>query len=551
MQKIKYINNKDLLAEIKICKASFCHFSSPDCVAYDLIVTDRDDITPQLLADTIRIKATRLSTKAAWVDPAGIIPSSIVFRVMSDDHLPPIDDKDRRLLSNGRMIKTNFKPFQHFILQDDELVEVGRSHWRGNFEDGQFNVEHGRISNRLATMFMLLVDQYSKRGNWRGYCVDETTEALTQRGWLNIDEINETDIILSYHEGQLKWSRIKSIFRDYYDGKMFKLTGNGLDALVTPGHKFITQDGLKKVEYLTDKDRVILTVDVSIMVGDIDFHGGRSVEINEPTINYKDRVWCPETEYGSFMARRNGIVYLSGNTYNDEMRSHALVQLAQVGLQFEESRSQNPFSFYTQIVKNCLNGQTMILTREHGSVAIEDVVEQDVTLLDGNGDWIKSHIYDYGVQETVNLNFSGNFEKISIRSTLDHGWVQQDTGERINTRDFIDNTKDAWIADLLQNDGWQVIFKDQTFERRFEKVYCPDVQTTHSFALASGIHSFNCFRRILNLERRTQTIRDDLLIMAGAMPSFTRQVDNEIEQREGYEMTVTTDKAKRGRKPKA
>ena len=31
-----------------------------------------------------------------------------------------------------------------------------------------------------------------------------------------------------------------------------------------------------------------------------------------------------------------------GYTYNDEMRGQAILQLAQIGLQFDESKSQNP-----------------------------------------------------------------------------------------------------------------------------------------------------------------------------------------------------------------
>jgi hypothetical protein len=41
-----------------------------------------------------------------------------------------------------------------------------------------------------------------------------------------------------------------------------------------------------------------------------------------------------------------------GYTYNDEMRGNALLQLSQVALQFDESKSDNPFAFYTQIIKN-------------------------------------------------------------------------------------------------------------------------------------------------------------------------------------------------------
>jgi hypothetical protein len=41
-----------------------------------------------------------------------------------------------------------------------------------------------------------------------------------------------------------------------------------------------------------------------------------------------------------------------GYTYVDEMRAAALVQLSQVGLQFNEDRSQNPFAYYTATITN-------------------------------------------------------------------------------------------------------------------------------------------------------------------------------------------------------
>jgi len=41
-----------------------------------------------------------------------------------------------------------------------------------------------------------------------------------------------------------------------------------------------------------------------------------------------------------------------GYTYNDEMRSQALLQLSQIGLKFDESKSSNPFSYFTAVVTN-------------------------------------------------------------------------------------------------------------------------------------------------------------------------------------------------------
>jgi hypothetical protein len=41
-----------------------------------------------------------------------------------------------------------------------------------------------------------------------------------------------------------------------------------------------------------------------------------------------------------------------GYTYNEEMKGQAILQLTQIGLQFDESKSQNPFAYFTAAVTN-------------------------------------------------------------------------------------------------------------------------------------------------------------------------------------------------------
>jgi len=58
-----------------------------------------------------------------------------------------------------------------------------------------------------------------------------------------------------------------------------------------------------------------------------------------------------------------------GYTYNDEMRSQALLQLSQIGLQFDESKSQNPFAYYTAAITNSF---TRVLNIEKRSQNLRD-----------------------------------------------------------------------------------------------------------------------------------------------------------------------------------
>jgi hypothetical protein len=62
-------------------------------------------------------------------------------------------------------------------------------------------------------------------------------------------------------------------------------------------------------------------------------------------------------------------------TYNDEMRSQALLQLTQIGLQFDESKSQNPFAYYTAAVTNSFTRVFNIEKRNQ--VLRDDIMEQN------------------------------------------------------------------------------------------------------------------------------------------------------------------------------
>ena len=66
-----------------------------------------------------------------------------------------------------------------------------------------------------------------------------------------------------------------------------------------------------------------------------------------------------------------------GYTYNDEMKSTALLQLSQIGLQFDESKSQNPFAYYTAAITNSF---TRVLNLEKRNQVIRDDILEDAGL---------------------------------------------------------------------------------------------------------------------------------------------------------------------------
>ena len=74
-----------------------------------------------------------------------------------------------------------------------------------------------------------------------------------------------------------------------------------------------------------------------------------------------------------------------GYTYNEEMRGQALLQLSQIGLQFDESKSQNPFAYYTAAITNSF---TRILNIEKKMQNIRD----DILEMNGlNPSWTRQN----------------------------------------------------------------------------------------------------------------------------------------------------------------
>jgi hypothetical protein len=188
VKKINYLNNKDMLKEIHRSKNTFCEYTDPKYGDYDVIVEDVNDI---FLPETIeKAKATRAARLAAIayeaallaagvvtkadkprlaefkIKPDTISQDDLVFRVLGFDHIPlaPGRKKNPKSVADNH-IKLNFFPFKHYIIENGTVKEVGRSHSK----KGKFSLEHGSITNKLAKMFILMVNKYGQRGNWRGY----------------------------------------------------------------------------------------------------------------------------------------------------------------------------------------------------------------------------------------------------------------------------------------------------------------------------------------------------------------------------------------------
>jgi len=191
-RKVKYLNNKDLLAEIHHSKCSFSSFTQPEYKQHDIILSNLDKINIRTIAEAKRARAKRLGLQAFAIARASgdkkikladctadyktINKTDVVIRIMTFDHIPLAPGRKKTVKSTADSHdKVNFPPFQHWKFDDqDTLICVGKSHWKGTVDNGTFSKEHGRITENLGKMFIKLSERYAQRSNWRGYTyVDE------------------------------------------------------------------------------------------------------------------------------------------------------------------------------------------------------------------------------------------------------------------------------------------------------------------------------------------------------------------------------------------
>ena len=200
MKRVKYLNNRDLLAQIHASKNTYCSYVGDDDSQYDLIVPNLKKLNASAIAQARKAKAKRL-TQQAWeeakeaglkkiklsdytVSPRKIEKTDLVFRVMMFDHIPLDDErkKNKKTVADHHT-KINFPPFQHYRLdKKGKPLCVGKSHWVGGMDNGNFSCDHGKITNSLAMMFMKLCERYGTRSNWRGYTYNDEmqSQALMQ-----------------------------------------------------------------------------------------------------------------------------------------------------------------------------------------------------------------------------------------------------------------------------------------------------------------------------------------------------------------------------------
>jgi hypothetical protein len=91
--------------------------------------------------------------------------------VAEDDPLAELLDVP---VLDEKHVRVPFPPFYHYRLDADKKpFLVGKSHWIGDLEKGEFSKDHGQTTRILSHMYLKLCERYATRSNWRGYTYNE------------------------------------------------------------------------------------------------------------------------------------------------------------------------------------------------------------------------------------------------------------------------------------------------------------------------------------------------------------------------------------------
>ena len=255
-RKQKYLNNKDLLAEIHKSKASFSSYTSKDYIQHDIILPSIDKINVRTVAEAKRNRAKRLGLEAfnaarlagdkkvklADVTPdyKTIAKTDVVIRIMTFEHIPlaPGRKKTTKTTADAHE-KVNFPPYQHWKFDENDNLEcVGKSHWKGGVKTGKFSKDHGRITENLGRMYIKLSERYAQRSNWRGYTYIEEMKGqailqLSQIG-LQFDE-SKSENPFAYYTAAVtnSFTRILNLEKKMQNIRDDLLEENGLTPSLT------------------------------------------------------------------------------------------------------------------------------------------------------------------------------------------------------------------------------------------------------------------------------------------------------------------------------
>ena len=177
-----------------------------------------------------------------------------------------------------------------------------------------------RMMHRLAAAMeeagFVLNSEHSIEA-WSYGCLTEDTEILTEEGWRHYHSAKVGTLVLGFNPqtGQFDWQPVEETFEFPYDREAFHLIGDGSDHIVSVGHRCVVQRDngwvFVRAEELASTEVVPCVQWQESSVPSPHLAG---VTASIERVHYTGIVWCVKVPTGAFVARRNGMAFVTGNS---------------------------------------------------------------------------------------------------------------------------------------------------------------------------------------------------------------------------------------------
>lgn len=160
--------------------------------------------------------------------------NSVVSRRVNPMNKPQIMSEAFKVEYNPETLKK--------LLDNDEPIFLTALIQRANAKNQNNRIYPKEVLKREIDNYIV---DFVQKGNALGEldhpCFDDNVEVLSKRGWVNITEITEDDIVFTFNldTKQYEWQKVDQKIVSNFYGDMYRIQHRALNILVTPNHKFV------------------------------------------------------------------------------------------------------------------------------------------------------------------------------------------------------------------------------------------------------------------------------------------------------------------------
>jgi LAGLIDADG-like domain len=308
--------------------------------------------------------------------------------------------------------------------------------------DGQRRIDRAfplqlRSDTRETDMFIRFRNgsTYQVLGSDNYRCYSEDTEVLTTGGWRLFSELSGKEEVATLDDGELIYSPINAVVSYTYNGKMYTVSNNAIDLMVTPNHQFFVQSskGFNKFKRIDDptilRDKIPATC---TWVGrELEYYELPKVENIHPCTNgtqqwnlkFKMDDWCAFVGIylaeGSTFSNSKGNFWVYISQKKENVRRDIEALLSRMGLKY--AYSDNPGTYIIrnkqlfQYVKQFGKQDKRYIPRDLLELCPRQLNILMTWMVKGDGSVNKNNTLSY---TSISKQLIGDFQELAIKVGL-------------------------------------------------------------------------------------------------------------------------------------